>query len=281
MAFWKRLKNTFTRRQVDAEFFTELEETLYAADVGPKLTPLWMTEARKWKTADDVQRVLKEQMLKVLSPGTSIPETPPPGLQVVMIVGINGVGKTTTIAKLAKQLQREGKKPLLVAGDTFRAAAIEQLKVWGDRLQLEVVAKQQGSDSAATAFDGVAAAKARGNDVVLVDTAGRLHTKVPLMDELGKVKRVMGKADDGAPHEIWCVIDATTGQNAVAQVKQFHELLGLTGIILTKCDGTARAGAIFTIAQELPIPIRYYGHGEQVDDLSIFEAEAFVEKLLS
>lgn len=198
-----------------------------------------------------------------------------------MIVGINGVGKTTTIAKLAHTMTKAGRKPMLVAADTFRAAAIEQLKVWADRLNVPLVAGTSGGDAAAAAFDGIKAAQARGCDTVLVDTAGRLHTKVPLMDELAKVKRVMGKAMEGAPHEVWCILDAMVGQNAIAQVRQFHDALNLTGLIITKMDGTAKAGAIFGVTSELKIPIRYLGTGEQVDNLETFSTENFVNALLA
>lgn len=280
---WHRLKRLFTRRTIDDAFFAELEDTLLAADVGPTLTGEWLARVRKEKTADTVDQTLRALMLATLEPlaANALPTDAPPAPCVILILGVNGAGKTTTIAKLAHHFQHQGRRPLLVAGDTFRAAAIEQLQVWGTRLQIPVIATTPGADAAAIAFDGVKAAVARGHDVVLVDTAGRLHTRVPLMDELAKVQRVIGKAMPGAPHERWCILDATTGQNALAQVRQFHECLGLTGLLLTKCDGTAKAGAIFTIARTLPLPIRFIGFGEQIDALAPFTPAQFIDRLLA
>jgi len=197
-----------------------------------------------------------------------------------LVVGVNGVGKTTTIAKVAQRLVQAGRRPLLVAGDTFRAAAIEQLQVWADRLGVAIVRQRHGADPASVAFDGIAAAKARGVDVVLIDTAGRLHTKSNLMDELRKVKRVIGRELPGAPHEVLLVLDATVGQNALAQVRQFHEAVGVTGLVLTKLDGTARGGIVVAIAEEFNIPVRLVGVGEGVEDLQDFNPEAFVAALL-
>ncbi|MBI4366819.1 MAG: signal recognition particle-docking protein FtsY, partial [Deltaproteobacteria bacterium] len=202
-------------------------------------------------------------------------------LAVVMVVGVNGVGKTTTIAKLAHRFRRDGQRPLLVAADTFRAAAIDQLRIWADRIGVPCIAKAPGADAAAVAFDGVAAGVARKAHVVLIDTSGRLHTKTPLMEELKKVKRVMGKALADAPHEIWCVLDATTGQNAIAQVREFHAALGLTGLVVAKYDGTAKAGALFAVARAASLPIRFLGTGEQVTDLAAFAPERFVDRLLA
>jgi fused signal recognition particle receptor len=198
---------------------------------------------------------------------------------VVLAVGVNGVGKTTTIAKMARRLAQAGRRPLLVAGDTFRAAAIEQLQVWADRLEVPIVRQRHGADPASVAFDGIAAAKARGTDVVLIDTAGRLHTKSNLMEELRKVKRVVGRELPGAPHEVLLVLDATVGQNALAQARQFHEAVGVTGLVLTKLDGTARGGIVVAIAEELKIPVRLVGVGEGVEDLQDFNPEAFVAAL--
>jgi fused signal recognition particle receptor len=192
---------------------------------------------------------------------------------------VNGVGKTTTIAKMAQRVVQSGRKPLLVAGDTFRAAAIEQLQVWGDRIGVEVVRQRHGADPAAVAFDGIVAARARKVDVVLIDTAGRLHTKSNLMDELRKVKRVIGQELPGAPHEVLLVLDATLGQNALAQARQFRDAVGVSGLVLTKLDGTARGGIVVAIAEELKIPIRLIGVGEGVEDLQDFNAEAFVAAL--
>ncbi len=197
----------------------------------------------------------------------------------VLVVGVNGVGKTTTIAKLAHYLKSQGLKVLLVAADTFRAAAIEQLETWGERLDLPVIRHQPGADPSAVAYDGIEAAMKRGVDVVLIDTAGRLHTKVNLMEELKKIKRVIGKRLPGAPHDIWLVLDATVGQNAINQTKLFHEALEVTGIVLTKLDGTAKGGVIVGICHDFGLPIRFIGVGEKMDDLQPFDPQAFVEAL--
>jgi fused signal recognition particle receptor len=284
MALWTRLRNLLRRREADAAFFAELESTLFSADVGPDLTAAWMKSSRKWKRSEDVERVLTKAMAEALAQAPVFDfSVARDGSEpaVVMIVGVNGVGKTTTIAKLAHRWKAEGAQPLLVAADTFRAAAIEQLQVWGTRLELPVIAQKLGSDAAAVAFDGITAAVARNCHPVLVDTAGRLHTKAPLMDELQKVKRVMGKARSGAPHACWCVIDAMIGQNAIAQIATFHETLGLTGLVVTKLDGTAKAGALFTIAQQFQIPIGFTGHGESPEDLRPFSAPDFIAGLLA
>jgi fused signal recognition particle receptor len=198
---------------------------------------------------------------------------------VILAVGVNGVGKTTTIAKVAQRLAQGGRQPLLVAGDTFRAAAIDQLQVWADRIGANVIRQRHGADPAAVAFDGIAAAKARAADVVLIDTAGRLHTKSNLMDELRKMKRVIGQELPGAPHEVLLVLDATVGQNALVQARQFHEAVGVTGIVLTKLDGTARGGIVVAIAEELNLPVRLIGVGEGIEDLQDFNPEAFVAAL--
>jgi fused signal recognition particle receptor len=195
------------------------------------------------------------------------------------VVGINGAGKTTTIGKLAKRLQGEGKSVMLAAGDTFRAAAVEQLQVWGERNQIPVIAQHSGADSASVIFDAVQAAKARGIDVVIADTAGRLHTQSNLMEELKKVKRVIGKLDDSAPHEVLLVLDAGTGQNALNQARQFHESVQVSGIALTKLDGTAKGGIIFAIARSLALPIRFIGVGESIEDLRVFDAAEFIDAL--
>jgi fused signal recognition particle receptor len=200
---------------------------------------------------------------------------------VILVVGVNGAGKTTTIGKLAKKLQLEGKKVMLAAGDTFRAAAVEQLQVWGERNNIPVIAQHTGADSASVIFDAVQAAKARGVDVLIADTAGRLHTKDNLMEELKKVRRVMGKLDETAPHEVLLVLDAGTGQNAINQTKQFNQAVELTGLVLTKLDGTAKGGVIFALAKQFGTPIRYIGVGEGIDDLRTFEADAFVNALFA
>ncbi|MCY1430558.1 Signal recognition particle receptor FtsY [compost metagenome] len=199
----------------------------------------------------------------------------------ILVVGVNGVGKTTTIGKLAKKLQQDGKKVMLAAGDTFRAAAVEQLQVWGERNNIAVIAQHTGADSASVIFDAVQAAKARGIDVLIADTAGRLHTKDNLMEELKKVRRVIGKLDDSAPHEVLLVLDAGTGQNAINQAKQFHQAVNLSGLALTKLDGTAKGGVIFALAKQFGLPIRFIGVGEGIDDLRTFEADAFVKALFA
>ena len=224
---------------------------------------------------------LRDDMVGILTPSSQplvIPEQSEP--YVLLMVGINGVGKTTTIGKLAKQFQSQGKSVMLAAGDTFRAAAVEQLQVWGERNDISVIAQQSGADSASVIFDALQAAKARNIDILIADTAGRLHTQSNLMEELKKVKRVMGKIDGNAPHEIMLVLDAGTGQNALNQATQFNEAVGITGITLTKLDGTAKGGIIFAIAKKMQLPIRYIGVGETIDDLRPFEAEEFVDALL-
>jgi fused signal recognition particle receptor len=198
---------------------------------------------------------------------------------VILVVGVNGVGKTTTIGKIASQLTRQGKRVLLVAADTFRAAAIEQLEIWAGRSGADIVKQRGGADPSAVAFDGIKAAQARGIDVVLIDTAGRLHTKVPLMEEIKKTRRIIARELEGAPHETLLVLDATTGQNAISQAKMFNEALGLTGLALTKLDGTSKGGVVVAIADELKLPIRFIGVGEQVDDLKPFLAEDFVQAI--
>jgi fused signal recognition particle receptor len=222
---------------------------------------------------------LKAELLTVLKKKESPLDLSGPVPFVVMMVGVNGVGKTTTIGKLALKFSQEGRSVLLVAGDTFRAAAIEQLEIWGQRVGCPVIKHQSGSDPSAVIFDGLSAAKARGTDVVIVDTAGRMHTKFNLMEELKKMKRVMDKALPGSPHETLLVLDATTGQNAVSQARQFHEAIGVTGVVLTKLDGTAKGGVVVAIAEELGIPVKLVGVGEGLEDIEVFSAEDFVEGL--
>jgi fused signal recognition particle receptor len=231
-----------------------------------------------------VHAVLRDTLLDVLTPVQGLPlesllaKGPKPF--VILAVGVNGVGKTTTIAKIAQRLVRAGKAPLLVAADTFRAAAIDQLQVWADRIGADVIRHRHGADPAAVAFDGIAAAKARRVDVVLIDTAGRLHTKSNLMDELRKITRVIAGECPGAPHEVLLVLDATVGQNALSQARQFHQAVGVTGLVLTKLDGTARGGIVVAIAEELKLPVRLIGVGESVEDLQDFQSDAFVDALL-
>ena len=261
----------------DARFWSELEEALIEADVGVDVTSRLLAEVRGESDPQSVRRILAERMIALFPTPAEAPCTGP---RVVLVLGVNGVGKTTTIAKLASLSRAQGKRVLLVAGDTFRAAASEQLEEWGRRLEIEVISQGHGSDSAAVAFDGVSKAAAKGYDVVLVDTAGRLHTKRNLMEELKKVSRVIGKALPGAPHEKLIVIDATVGANGLAQAREFNEAVGLTGAVVAKLDGTARGGVVLAVAGELAIPISYIGVGEGVDDLRPFDARSFVDSIL-
>lgn len=272
---------------LDPAVLEDVEAALLSADVGvrgvDRLMELLRSFGYEGGPAQAIGR-LKEEIRSILAPVESEPiETiirrgPKPF--VLMSVGVNGVGKTTSLAKLGSHLRRCDLVPLLVAADTFRAAAIEQLEIWGKRIGADVIKHRQGADPAAVVFDGIAAAKARGVDVVLIDTAGRLHTKVNLMDELKKMKRVLNRELPGAPHEILLTLDGTLGQNAVAQAKQFHEALGVTGIALTKLDGTSKGGVLLAIAEELKIPVRLLGVGEQEEDLQPFHAQEFVDALL-
>src|SRR5437660_4738135 len=271
-------------RKLTPELNEELESALLAADVGIAAATVLMDAVRDLvrqsgeADADSVRAVLKKAMIERLrTDGKTAPALSSP--HVILLAGVNGVGKTATAGKLAGLYGRQGKRVVLVAADTFRAAAGEQLAVWGRRVDAEVVRQQTGGDPAAVAYDGIMAAQARKADVVLVDTAGRLHTKSNLMDELRKIKRTVGKAMPGAPHEIWLVLDATVGQNGLAQARQFHEMLGLTGVILTKLDGTAKGGIIVAIS-DLGLPIRYIGIGESAEDLRPFDPVAFAEALL-
>jgi fused signal recognition particle receptor len=276
-------------RTPDQELLDDLEAALIAADLGVQVVERFMVrlknEARgaDAATSEGVRNVLRRTILEVLTPvqSQSITELVEQGPRpfVILAVGVNGVGKTTTLAKLAQRFCDEKKRPLLVAADTFRAAAIDQLQVWADRIRVEIIRHRPGADPAAVAFDGMTAAKARGADVLLIDTAGRLHTKINLMDELRKVQRVLAQEQPGAPHEVLLVLDATLGQNALAQARQFHEAVGVTGLALTKLDGTARGGIIVAIADTLKIPVRLVGVGEAVEDLQDFDARAFVEAL--
>ncbi|WEJ72643.1 signal recognition particle-docking protein FtsY [Pseudomonas sp. PSE14] len=274
------------KKAIDDDLLDELETRLLTADVGVEATTtivqnLTKRVARK-ELADSeaLYKALQEELTGLLRP-VEQPLAIESGKQpyVILVVGVNGVGKTTTIGKLAKKLQLEGKKVMLAAGDTFRAAAVEQLQVWGERNNIAVIAQHTGADSASVIFDAVQAAKARGIDVLIADTAGRLHTKDNLMEELKKVRRVIGKLDETAPHEVLLVLDAGTGQNAINQAKQFNNAVELTGLALTKLDGTAKGGVIFALAKQFGLPIRYIGVGEGIDDLRTFEADAFVRAL--
>ena len=274
------------KKAIDDDLLDDLETRLLTADVGVEATTaiignLTKRVARK-ELADSgaLYKALQEELVTLLKP-VEQPLVIDSGKQpyVILVVGVNGVGKTTTIGKLAKKLQLEGKKVMLAAGDTFRAAAVEQLQVWGERNNIAVIAQHTGADSASVIFDAVQAAKSRGIDVLIADTAGRLHTKDNLMEELKKVRRVIGKLDETAPHEVLLVLDAGTGQNAINQAKQFNQTVNLTGLALTKLDGTAKGGVIFALAKQFGLPIRYIGVGEGIDDLRPFQAQAFVQAL--
>ncbi|HQT02745.1 MAG TPA: signal recognition particle-docking protein FtsY [Thiotrichales bacterium] len=278
------LKNLLTGKiKLDADTRDELETLLLSADVGLDTTDylLEQLQQRKLKEGEDLHTALGSIMTELLLKAQQRPETIPEGKpRVVLMVGVNGVGKTTTIAKLSHHFLQQKKQLLLAAGDTFRAAAVEQIKTWGDRHNVPVIAQGQDADPASVLYDALSAAQARKVDVMIGDTAGRLHTQGHLMSELKKIHRVMNKLDDTAPHEVWLVIDATTGQNAINQAKEFNAAVGLTGIILTKLDGTAKGGIIFALASQLGLPIRYIGIGEKAEDLRPFNAESFVQALL-
>ena len=273
-------------KEIDDELLEDMETRLLMADVGIEATTMIMETLQQRVTRRQVSsrkalyRALQDELEALLAhvaKPLEIDSSKKP--YVILVVGVNGVGKTTTIGKLAKRLQSEGKQVMLAAGDTFRAAAVEQLQVWGERNQIGVIAQHTGADSASVIFDGLQAAKARGADVLIADTAGRLHNKDHLMDELAKVKRVMAKLDADAPHEVMLVLDAGTGQNAISQTKLFDQAVGLTGLTLTKLDGTAKGGVIFALAKQFGLPIRFIGVGEQIDDLRPFTAPDFVAAL--
>ena len=274
-------------RRLDTEFWEELEELLIASDVGA-MTTARMTEtlqrtvrAEGITDAGPAEDALKAQLVRQLaSSGDAAMALPPDDLAVILVVGVNGVGKTTTIAKLATWLQHHaGRQCLLAAGDTFRAGAIDQLKIWGERTGCQVIAHQAGADPGAVVFDALAAARSRGADCVIVDTAGRLHTKVNLMAELGKVRRTIARQEAGAPHETLLVLDAVTGQNAIIQAKSFTETSGVTGVVLTKLDSTAKGGVVLAVSEELGVPVKFVGTGEHLDALAPFDPDRFVGAL--
>ena len=273
---------------IDAELLEEIETRLLQADLGIESTTRIIDGLKAARgrdelhNMDDLLPALREEMLKILRPVQQPLQVSPalPRPLVILTVGVNGVGKTTTIGKLANHLQNSGYNTLLAAGDTFRAAAIEQLQAWGARIGCPVIAQQSGADSAAVIYDALESARAGGRDVVIADTAGRLHNKSNLMEELKKIRRIIGKVDSALPVEVLLVIDAGTGQNALVQAREFHQAVGLSGIVLTKLDGTARGGVVFALAQALSIPIRFIGVGEQAEDLRPFIAEEFVDALL-
>ena len=298
-SFMDRMRKALTRtgsgftslflaqKKIDADILEELETLLLIADVGVEVTGLIIQELTDRVSRNQLQdgaalhTALKDLLLAKLAPcevplNTELAAGP----HVTLVVGVNGVGKTTTIGKIASYLKQQGKSVILAAGDTFRAAAVEQLQAWGDRNQVPVVAQHTGADSASVIFDAIQAASSRNVDTVIADTAGRLHNKSNLMEELEKVKRVAGKLDSNAPHEVLLVLDAATGQNAVVQMAQFHQTVGVTGIALTKLDGTAKGGVIFALAEQFNVPIRFIGVGEGQNDLQPFVASEFIDALL-
>jgi fused signal recognition particle receptor len=287
--FSQGLGNLFLgEKEIDDDLMDDIETQLLVADVGVEATQTIINnltgkiERKELANAKALYKSLQQELLELLKVSEQplqivAAKTP----YVILVVGVNGVGKTTTIGKLAKRLQSEGKSVMLAAGDTFRAAAVEQLQVWGERNDVPVIAQHTGADSASVIFDSLQAAKSRGVDVLIADTAGRLHNKDHLMEELKKVVRVMGKLDDTAPHEVLLVLDGGTGQNALSQAQSFKSAVGVTGIALTKLDGTAKGGIIFAIARQLGLPIRYIGVGEQIDDLRPFVASDFIKALFA
>ena len=277
----------FRGKKIDDDLFEELEEQLLIADVGVETTRKIITNLtegasrKQLRDAEALYGLLKDEMGEILAKVDEPLNIEGKMPFVILMVGVNGVGKTTTIGKLARQFEQQGKSVILAAGDTFRAAAVEQLQVWGQRNNIPVIAQHTGADSASVIFDAIQAAKARNVDVLIADTAGRLQNKSHLMEELKKIVRVMKKLDEDAPHEIMLTIDASTGQNAISQAKLFHEAVGLTGITLTKLDGTAKGGVIFSVADQFGIPIRYIGVGERIEDLRPFKADDFIEALFA
>ena len=276
--FFKNVKRLLSFEKMDSETLDEIEELLILSDMGSETVEEVVSALReRTKKGDKPTEVLKNVLVEILDIPYESKEAKP---YVISVVGVNGTGKTTTIGKLSKIFSDNGKRVVLAACDTFRAAAVEQLRIWSDRSDVDFVSQGQGADSAAVAFDAVSHAVSKGKDVVVVDTAGRLHTRSNLMEELKKVHRVIGKAFPGAPHEVLLVIDATTGQNGLVQAKKFKEAVEVTGVVLTKLDGTAKGGIIFAIVKELGIPVRYIGVGERIDDLKPFSASEFVNALL-
>ena len=290
-SWFGRIAGILDRGNIDEDLWLELEEVMLGADVGLKTTEKVLARVRervdqeRVRDAHDVRELLKDELVGILRSvpfngalwGDEVGEIPRPG--VILVVGVNGTGKTTTIAKLAHLYKQDGEQVVMAAGDTFRAAAIDQLKHWGERVGATVVAHKEGADPGAVAFDAIGAAQNRGAAVAIVDTAGRLHTKFNLMEELRKVRRVIQRRDETAPHEVLLVLDATTGQNALIQAKAFTEAVEVTAIALTKLDGTSKGGIVFAISDELGLPVRFVGTGEGEDDLSPFDADAFVDAL--
>jgi fused signal recognition particle receptor len=275
----------FGEKVVSRDLFDDLEEILIMADLGPAFTHDLIEEMKyranrkELESPDALKEILKEYIITILEKSEQPLEIPRDGIFTIMVLGVNGTGKTTTIGKMAHQYIREGIPTMLVAADTFRAAAIEQLEIWSKRVNAPLIKQKMGADPSAVVFDAIHAAASRKSNAVIIDTAGRLHTKVNLMEELKKIKRIMGRELEGAPHETLLVVDATTGQNALSQAKMFHDGIGITGLVLTKLDGTAKGGIVIRIAKEMNIPIRYIGIGEGLDDLRVFKSEDFVNAL--
>ena len=270
------------KQKIDEDLLEELEELLITSDIGVQTATTLVEKiaSSKISDVDEIKSLLKAEILSILAPQATEPVETMDSPRVIMVVGVNGTGKTTTIGKLAARAAQSGQKVLIGAADTFRAAAIDQLKIWAERAKADIVKHQEMADPAAVAYDAVEAAKARGADLVLIDTAGRLHTKVNLMDELKKIKRAISKTIPDAPHEVLLILDATTGQNAISQAQLFNDALGVTGLALTKLDGTAKGGIVISICNTLKIPLKYIGIGELIDDLQPFDAAKFVDALI-
>jgi len=275
----------FGEKVVSRDLFEDLEEILIMADLGPAFTCDLIEEIKdrakrkELESPEALKQILKEYFLTILEKSEQPLDIPRDGLFTIIVLGVNGTGKTTTIGKMAHHFIKDGIPTMLVAADTFRAAAIEQLEIWSKRVKAPLIKQTMGADPSAVVFDAIHAAASRKSNAMIIDTAGRLHTKVNLMEELKKIKRIMGRELEGAPHETLLVVDATTGQNALSQAKMFHEGIGITGLVLTKLDGTAKGGIVIRIAKEMNIPIRYIGIGEGLDDLRVFKSEEFVNAL--
>ncbi|QHI96314.1 signal recognition particle-docking protein FtsY [Aristophania vespae] len=281
-----RLNAIFVKRMLDEETLEELEDELIAADLGPAVAERIIEQFRDTSfgqdvTSDEIKDTLAREIAKVLEP-VAVPFTPDPARKphVVLVVGVNGTGKTTTIGKMAHYYRQEGKSVMMVAGDTFRAAAVEQLQIWGERVNAPVIASKTGADAAGLVYDGLKRATEEKADLLLIDTAGRLHNKSALMEELAKIIRVMRKFDDSAPHSVLLVLDATTGQNAIEQVRVFRELVDVTGLVVTKLDGSARGGIVIALAEQFKLPVHLVGVGEKAEDLRPFSADEFSRGLL-
>jgi fused signal recognition particle receptor len=284
---FSRVGDAFRQNNLTDNFWDELEETLIGADVGPSTTT-WLIERLRKRAAEEqmhntaqIQRALREELIALLGKPSPLRFAKQSPLTVILVIGVNGSGKTTSIAKLAYRLTREGHKVILAAADTFRAAAIDQLKVWGERVGVPVISQNPGSDPGSVVYDAIQAAGTRGSDVLIVDTAGRLHTKYNLMEELKKINKVIQKLLPDGPHELLVVIDATTGQNALLQARKFAEDIGLTGVIITKLDSTAKGGFAFAVADDLGVPIKFVGMGEKVEQLAPFDPQSFVAALFA